>query len=365
MKKTFPVNINGTVFYIDEDAYNLLNTYLDQLRKAFPGREGEEVISDIEARIAEHFSEIMSAGSRVISISDVNSVIEKMGRPADISDNDADNDAPEVGGASGQTPPPFNAPTGKHLYRDERNKVFGGVLSGLSWYLDWNVTIMRVLLIVLALCTQIWPLVVIYLIAWMVIPPARTQRQILEMTGRPVTPGNIGQTVLGTMDPDSPYNGAGTVTSQSIFSILGKIILAMCGIVAGAVGLGFVGVLIAAVCSLIIFSGWGSLELMDNLLDGFFPAADHPVIGSIGVILLAVAVAIPCIAIVWGACCALFNARGASKTLIITTVVLEVVLIVATVVTLTLANIEPDYHAMAVSSCPAAVAQASSFFSLQ
>ena len=57
MKKTFEVNINGKIFHIDEDAYELLKNYLSQLREAFPGEEGEEIVSDIECRISEHFEQ--------------------------------------------------------------------------------------------------------------------------------------------------------------------------------------------------------------------------------------------------------------------------------------------------------------------
>lgn len=345
MKKTFPVNINGSVFYIDEDAYNLLNTYLDQLRKAFPGAEGREIVADIEARIAELFGDIIARGARVITIADVNDVIAQMGTPGDLSGDEGGSEA-DASASGPTTPPPFadttaTASTGKRLYRDERNKVFGGVVSGLACYTGWNVTIMRVLLLVLAICTKLFPLTIVYLVAWMVIPPARTQRQILEMTGRPVTPGNIGSTILGDMDPAAPTAGQGGEIFQNFFSILGKIILAFCGLVAACVGIGFVGVLIAAICGLIVYSGWGTAYIFDNAFDNFFPAAEHPVIGGIGVALMAVAVAIPCIAIVWAACCTLFKARGASKSVIVTTALLEVVLIIASVVMLTVANVTP------------------------
>ena len=56
MKKTFPVNIDGQIFYIDEDAYNLLNKYLEQLHISFRGEEGKEIGSDIESRIRELFN---------------------------------------------------------------------------------------------------------------------------------------------------------------------------------------------------------------------------------------------------------------------------------------------------------------------
>ena len=75
MKRTFSANIDGQIFHIDEDAFNLLNNYLEQLRQTFHGNEGSEIVGDIESRIRELFSERIGAGARVIVISDVNNVI--------------------------------------------------------------------------------------------------------------------------------------------------------------------------------------------------------------------------------------------------------------------------------------------------
>jgi hypothetical protein len=58
MKKTFTINISGTVFHIEEDAYEVLQKYLINLKNHFgPGEEGKEILADIEARIAEIFIE--------------------------------------------------------------------------------------------------------------------------------------------------------------------------------------------------------------------------------------------------------------------------------------------------------------------
>ncbi len=94
MKKSFPVNINGRIYNIDEDAYALLSNYLDQLHATFPGEEGNEIVSDIEARVAELFEERLSAGSQVIDIDDVNRVIAIMGRPEDLGDAPVPNHPP-------------------------------------------------------------------------------------------------------------------------------------------------------------------------------------------------------------------------------------------------------------------------------
>lgn len=344
MKKAFPANINGTVFYIDEDAYDLLNTYINQLHTAFPGQEGQEIIGDIEGRIAELFAELTADSTRVITIDDVNAVIEQMGRPSDLSD--APENAAPTGEAPGSTAtadasiPPQPQPMRRRLYRDERNKVFGGVLSGLAIYLGWNVTIMRLLYIVLCLCTYFWPLFIIYLIAWMVIPPARTPRQILEMYGTPVTVNNVGQTILGTADPNQTTGGNDVF--QVIFSSIGKIILAIIGLAGVAVGIGGMVVFLIAVSGLIAYAGWNSIDILDNV--GFINSEFHPTLGAIGAICLGLSLLIPAIGVAWAACCALFKAKGASKPIIVSAIIIEVALIIATVVLLSIANIGPIHH---------------------
>lgn len=80
MKKTFTINISGTVFHIEEDAYEVLQKYLINLKSHFgTSEEGKEILSDIEARIAEIFIEKSTGVQRVVSIEMVNTAIEIMG----------------------------------------------------------------------------------------------------------------------------------------------------------------------------------------------------------------------------------------------------------------------------------------------
>ncbi len=360
MKKSFPVNINGTIFYIDEDAYQLLNTYLEQLRSAFPGDEGKEIVADIEARISEIFSETIANGARVIVLRDVNQVIEQMGRPADLGNADKDeepesHDNHTEAATSPTTPPPFNNPeVKKQLYRNESNKVFGGVMSGLACYLGWNANTLRKLIIVLwivfvfTVWQMSWSLVILYILAWMFIPPAHTAQQFLEMTGTPVTVGNVGQTILGSASPDG--HSASESFMTNLLSIIGKIILIMFGLVTTGCAIGFLVLLIISICGLILYSGWNNLEILDNIemIDGI-----NPTLGSFGLISLALAALIPCIAIIWGVCCALFKVNAASKTIIISSIVLEIVLITSTVLLFALASIHPAAYCMAGISTPA------------
>ena len=85
MKKTLTVNLGGTVFHIDEDAYRLLDNYLCNLKLHFRRQAGaDEIVNDIELRISELFLEKLTAGSQVITITDVEEVINRMGKPEEM-----------------------------------------------------------------------------------------------------------------------------------------------------------------------------------------------------------------------------------------------------------------------------------------
>lgn len=349
MKKSFPANINGTIFYIDEDAYNLLNTYLEQIRNAFGSADGDEIISDIEARISELFSERVKNGSAVITIKDVNEVIEKMGRPNQIAGND--DEAADADQASGQTaaqsttPPPFpnqQAAQNKRFYRNVDNKVFGGVLSGLALYKNWDVTILRVLTVLLTVCvgtifSLFWLIVVLYLVAWMIVPPALTPLQKLEASGQPVTMNNLGQTVINNANPGTEEL-AGT-----FFAIIGKLIIGFFGILAGFGIIICLWFLICCVAGIISATAWDStlwLEVID------WSGKGDPIVYASAWVMVLLACIIPAIAVFWGACTIFFKAKGASRALIITAIVVEVIIIIAALVTFSYYN----SHAIATTA---------------
>ena len=329
MNKAFQANINGKIYYIDEDAFELLGKYLTQLKAAFPGDEGSEIVSDIESRISELFDEMTSDGTTIITLSDVNRVIDIMGRPEQISDTPVADDEANGKTADTQTPPPYVAPVKKKLFRSESDKVLGGVLGGLGIYLGWNVTLMRVAMVIMAICTYTWPVCVAYFVAWMVIPAAKTPRQILEQRGEPVTVSNVGQTVI-----DQPV--AGGSDSNGFFKVLGAIIMGAIGLFAGVTAFTLI---VVALC---ILAGMASLSLAgsDTLLQNFdIYVAGAPFLEGWGAFMAMLAVAIPMIALVWAACCVLFKTPAASKTVVIIGVVAEVLIIIAATVMM---NLVPD-----------------------
>ena len=85
MNKTLTVNLNGMVFHIDEDAYEMLGGYLADVRKHFSSEESPEIMNDIEARIAELFTERMRDGRNVVNSADVEAVIAVLANPTNLA----------------------------------------------------------------------------------------------------------------------------------------------------------------------------------------------------------------------------------------------------------------------------------------
>lgn len=103
MKKVININFQGRVVPIEETAYDILKQYIESLRRYFANEEGrDEIINDIEGRIAELFSERLSKGTTCITDADVNAVIAGMGRPEDF--DAADTDSGATAGASTKVP---------------------------------------------------------------------------------------------------------------------------------------------------------------------------------------------------------------------------------------------------------------------
>lgn len=335
MKKSFSVNIDGRIFNIDEDAYELLQSYLQQLSTAFgSGNDSDEIVSDIEARVAEHLSEMCP--SAVVSIRDINTVIDIIGRPEQIgaeageTDNTANAEDSDSGNSAAATPPPFpsadQARESRKLFRDVEDSVFGGVLSGFAKYNGWSTTTVRLCAVIIALLTAVWPCILAYIIAWIIIPPAQTAEQKLRMAGMPVTAATIGQTVRDTA------NRAAEGLNNSFFSILGRAIAAFAGFIAGSVG---IGCAIGAVCALLlmIIGIFTSPEWVFSHFDISWDLHGevNEYIAGLAILSVLIAVIIPCLLVVWGACVALFKVKGPSRATIITLCVIEFILIVASI----------------------------------
>ncbi len=184
MKKTIKINLSGNIFHIDEDAYDHLKKYLDAIGQHFSGKEGgEEILNDIESRIAELFSEKRTREEEVITLISVTEVIEIMGDPQEIINTG------DEGTTAGDAASSASGSGSRRLYRDPENSVIGGVCSGLGAYFNIDPLIFRILFIVLFFLGG--ASILIYVILWIVLPKALTAAQKLEMRGEPVTVSNI------------------------------------------------------------------------------------------------------------------------------------------------------------------------------
>ncbi len=180
MKKVVTVNISGFCFTIEEDAHNKLSRYLDDYKASFTNKpEADEVMEDIESRIAEIFREQTPQPHQVVDMALVDKVILIMGMPEGAAGF-------EKNRTSGS---PQEELRPKRFYRDPDHQVFGGVCSGLAAYFGLDIVIVRVLFLAALVAGSFgfW----VYIILWIVTPKAVTIAQKLEMRGEPVTAENI------------------------------------------------------------------------------------------------------------------------------------------------------------------------------
>jgi phage shock protein PspC (stress-responsive transcriptional regulator) len=151
MKKVININFQGTIVPIEESSYELLQQYIESLRRHFANEEGrDEIINDIESRISELFQERLKAGSTCITDDDVNAIIKNMGRPEEFDDEE-NSGVKEEKEQSEKKESSFQADwswKNKRLYRDENHKILGGVCSGIAAYFGIDPVIVRIVFIV-------------------------------------------------------------------------------------------------------------------------------------------------------------------------------------------------------------------------
>jgi|LakMenEpi03Aug12_release.lakeMendotaPanAssembly.Ray.scaffolds.fasta_scaffold32061_3 phage shock protein PspC (stress-responsive transcriptional regulator) len=190
MKKTLTANISGTVFHIEEDAYELMNRYLANIRGKFTGSAGaDEIISDIESRIAELFTERL-VGRNVVTLHDVEHVISVMGQPEDYLGDEGTQEAGTGAGAGAGSGSTFTGPRTRRLYRHPGDLWVAGVFGGIGAYFNIDALWLRIAFILFVILGVGSP-ILIYLILWALIPMADTPAERLMMEGEPVTVDNL------------------------------------------------------------------------------------------------------------------------------------------------------------------------------
>jgi phage shock protein PspC (stress-responsive transcriptional regulator) len=275
MNKVLNINLGGVPFTIDDDAYQMLENYLQSLHNHFRQSEGyEEIMSDIEARMGELIKEGMSKRS-IVMTQDVKNAVSIMGKPEDFGaepihataegkPNAKSHQSSESGASqnSGSSQSGSNYQTGKRLFRDEDNKMIGGVCSGLAAYFGvQEVTWLRIFALLLAFFTGMG--FVMYMILWAIIPAAKTTADRLSMRGQPIDVNSIAKAVgagveslsekvneFGKPENQARFNSQVTEISSRIGSAFDVIFKSLGGI--GKI----LAIIVAVLLMLALIGGW-------------------------------------------------------------------------------------------------------------
>lgn len=201
MKRTINVNLGGRPFQITEDAYTRLDDYLKSIAACLKHNEyGEEIVDDIEARIGELCDErLQQSRAGFIDVELVNEMINRMGNPEAMVEEeeqpqtaDTNEEAKKQNEKKEKEYKEFfnNIKLEKKFYLNKEERMIGGVVAGIAAYLNVDVTIMRIIMVVLI--AAVGPIALLaYLIVWAIAPTAETTTDKLRMQGIEPTPENI------------------------------------------------------------------------------------------------------------------------------------------------------------------------------
>ena len=226
MKKNISINISGIIFHIEEDGYDKLKEYLETIHRYFSSYDdSSEIIADIENRIAEIFLSKLKDGVQVITIEDVEALMATMGGIKDFKEIEVEEEEKEF-----EAEETFESESGasyktesKTLFRDEKRKILGGVLSGIAHYFSIDPLWTRLLFIVLFFGVWFFPstpvlLGVAYIIMWIIVPGTynlEDQKKVKKMFRNP-----DGKVLGGVASGVGAYFGIDIVIVRLIFVVL-------------------------------------------------------------------------------------------------------------------------------------------------
>jgi phage shock protein PspC (stress-responsive transcriptional regulator) len=191
MNKTVTINISGIIFHIEEDAFEKLSKYLNTIKGYFTNTDGgNEIMSDIEARIAEMLQTKVNATKQVVLMTDVDAVISAMGKPEEFADESTSSSSQQTNQQQQNT---YTESARKRFFRNPDDKAVGGVCSGIAEYFNVDVVWIRIITFLLIFFGGMS--ILVYIVLWIIIPEAVTTADKLAMRGEPININNIKKTV--------------------------------------------------------------------------------------------------------------------------------------------------------------------------
>lgn len=276
MNKTISISLGGVLFNVEEDAYERLKKYLDDIKTYFASLDNqEEVVEDIEARIAEQLTERNNKDHKIaITLIDVEALIQTMGTIEDITGEHKNN----------TTNTNTTNVCEKRLYRDEDNAIIAGVCSGIAAYLDTDPVWVRLIFSISIFFGGAGLL--IYLILWIAMPAAKTPTEKMEMRGKKITLAGVQETIKTASQAMSgkTKNAFEKLTQfireilQRIFFVFGKIFKKIGQLIAILLGISIIIGSTAAMVGAFIITTLATLPWGNYYLD--FPAKTAIHIGS-------------------------------------------------------------------------------------
>ncbi|MEY3678811.1 MAG: hypothetical protein RI924_952 [Bacteroidota bacterium] len=249
MNKTIIININGIVFHIEENAYEVLIKYMNEVKQHFGNStDSYEIVSDIENRLAEMFSEkLTEAAKEVIVLADVEQVIGQMGKPSDF---DYDTESSENGFSEQKTR--------RKLFRDTEDRIIGGVCSGIGQYFDIEARWIRVITLLFILFGGSG--LFIYVILWIIMPKAVSRADKMAMKGEAPNLQNFKKNFEEEIEGVKSNLGRSRGEFQTFFQKLGSFIEQLFQYIGqflrgmGKILLKVIGVFIVGIGLIVLFS---------------------------------------------------------------------------------------------------------------
>jgi phage shock protein PspC (stress-responsive transcriptional regulator) len=313
MNKTVTININGILFHIEEDAYENLGRYLASIRSYFSATEGgTDIMSDIEARIAELLQERLGANKQVLVMDDVEYVKTIMGDPREFGEGQPA--GKEESQADQNTP---YEKIRKRLFRNPDEKAVGGVCSGLAAYFDIDTVWVRLVMFLLIFFggISLW----LYIIMWIIIPEAKTTAEKFAMRGQSANINNIFRSFKEEAeDVKNRFNKYGSELNRSygdaVRSNAGDALRTIFNILARLIGLFLVlfggACLMAFVASLLGLSVMGSNSDVKTWVSVVFASHSHYIMAVISFIIV---VGIPVFMLLYAGIKMLFRIRYSNR----------------------------------------------------
>jgi len=224
MNEITRIHLARVAYDIELGAKKELDEYLKAIKAVL---NNDDTLMEVESRMGEILQEHDVKPGGVITAKDVSVIREKLGEPSEFGDEDSEE-------AISETPAP------RRLLRDMEHKQIAGVAAGVAAYFGTDVVIVRLVFVILALINGLGLL--LYLVLWAIMPPARTLSERLSLRGQ-----------TARLDAYKDYEGNTASTSAPSWLLaLGRWVLGL-----GILFVGWAPVIMGTIGTIVTFSHSG------------------------------------------------------------------------------------------------------------